>query len=102
MTEPIKATADVNRARSEVMDLRFNTAARNIPDGPGMKNFDVTLARAFRLAETKSLQFRAEGTNFFKTVNLGDPGTSANANTFGKVTKARAMRQLQLGPKLVF
>jgi hypothetical protein len=109
---------DASRPRNEVVDMWFNTAAfsrtnsaarnfagtagRNILDGPGLKNFDMTLARNFRITEQKYLQFRAEGTNFFNIVNLGNPGLSANANTFGKITAARAMRQMQLGLKLVF
>ena len=71
-------------------------------DGPGMKNFDMTLARNIRVTEKKSFQFRMEGTNFFNIVNLGNPGTGANANTFGKITGARPMRQLQLGLKFLF
>lgn len=59
-------------------------------------------SRNFRVAEKKSLQFRMEGTNFFNIVNLSNPGANANANTFGKVTAARPMRQLQLGLKLTF
>ena len=29
-------------------------------EGPGLKNVDMTIARSFRLTETKSIQFRAE------------------------------------------
>ena len=107
-----------NRTRDEVVNQWFNiaafsrtnaairnfagTAGRNILDGPGMKNFDMTLARNIRVTEKKSFQFRMEGTNFFNIVNLGNPGANANANTFGKVTNARPMRQLQLGLKFLF
>ena len=57
----------------------------------------------FRLSERKSLQFRGEATNALNLVNLSNPGTNANtASTFGKITTARAMRQAQVGLKLVF
>ena len=63
----------------------------------------MTIARTFKLTESKSLQFRGEATNALNLVNLSNPGTSANnATTFGKITTARPMRQAQLGLKLVF
>jgi hypothetical protein len=110
---------DPNRARSEVVNQWFNTAAfskttqaansydgtagRNLIDGPGLKNVDMTIARAFRLTETKSLQFRAEATNALNIVNLQNPGTNANSTSnFGKITTANPMRQMQLGLKFVF
>jgi hypothetical protein len=110
---------DPNRDRIQVIDQWFNTAAfskttqvansylgtsgRNIIDGPGMKNFDMTIARMFKVTEGIRLQFRAEATNAFNLVNLSNPGTNANSSsTFGKITTARTMRQVQLGLKLLF
>ena len=110
---------DPNRPRSAVVDQWFNiaafnrvtqainsyagTAGRNIIDGPGLKNVDMTIARTFKISERKSLQFRGEATNAFNLVNLSNPGTGANnATTFGRISTARPMRQAQLGLKLVF
>ena len=110
---------DPNRPRSQVVDQWFNIAAfskttqashnfagtspRGILDGPGVKNLDMTIARGFRLSEKTSLQFRAEATNAFNMVNLLNPGTNANGGVnFGRITTARAMRQVQLGLKLTF
>src|SRR5205823_10136682 len=58
---------DPNRPRSQVVDQWFNTAAfsrttqaihsydgtagRNILDGPGLKNVDMTIARSFSITE---------------------------------------------------
>ncbi len=67
---------DPNRPRNQVIGAWFNPAAfrtqaihsfdgtadRNIIDGPGMKNVDMGIFRAFRITESKSLQFRAEAT----------------------------------------
>ena len=79
------------------------TSGRNIIDGPGSKTVDMTIARSFRLRERMSLQFRAEATNALNLVNLSNPGTNANsASTFGKITTANPMRQMQLGLKLLF
>lgn len=108
-----------NRARVEVVDQWFNigafskttqaahnydgTAPRNFIDGPGIKNVDMTIARTFRITERMRLQFRGEATNAFNLVNLSNPGTNANSSaTFGKITTARPMRQVQLGLKLLF
>lgn len=110
---------DPNRPRNGVVDQWFNTAAfsrvtqaihnyagtagRNIIDGPGLKNVDMTIARSFRVKEGMTLQFRGESINAFNMVNLSNPGTNANAaSTFGRITTARPMRQAQLGFKLVF
>ena len=90
---------DPNRPRSQVVDQWFNlaafskttqaihnydgTAGRNIIDGPGLKNVDMTIARSFRLDERRTLQFRGEATNAFNIVNLSNPGTNANtASTY--------------------
>jgi hypothetical protein len=81
----------------------LGTSGRNIIDGPGMKNFDMTIARMFKITEGIRLQFRAEATNAFNLVNLSNPGTNANSSsTYGKITTARPMRQMQLGLKLIF
>jgi hypothetical protein len=110
---------DPNRPRSQVVAQWFNVAAfssvtqransfdstsgRNILDGPGTKNVDIGIFRAFRIRESKSLQFRAESTNAFNLVNLSNPGTSTGTtSTLGKITTAGPMRQVQLGLKLVF
>ncbi|MGH9666053.1 MAG: hypothetical protein ACRD9L_16630 [Bryobacteraceae bacterium] len=42
-------------------------------------------------------------TNSFNLVNLSNPGTNAgNTSTFGHITTAGPMRQLQLGMRLSF
>jgi hypothetical protein len=110
---------DPHRARSAVVDQWFNIAAfskvtqlknnyagsagRNIIDGPGLKNVDLTIARTFKVREKTTLQFRGEATNALNIVNLSNPGTNATTTiTYGKVTTARPMRQAQVGLKLVF
>jgi hypothetical protein len=110
---------DPNRPRSQVIGAWFKTTAfsgvtqairsydgtagRNIIDGPGSKNVDMGIFRAFRITESKSLQFRAESTNAFNLVNLSNPGTSVGSpSTLGKITTAGSMRQVQMGLKLVF
>jgi hypothetical protein len=115
-----------NRSRSEVVAQWFNTAAfvanaagtngnsgRNILDGPGFRNLDLSLTRTFRLSERVRLQARAEASNAFNMVSLVLPSTAlattANLNAgvlssalFGQVRNAADMRQMQLSLRLKF
>src|SRR5262245_6005096 len=81
-------------------------APRNMLDGPGFKVVDLALSRDFQLGGGKKLTFRAEGTNVFNIVNLGQPGNSvpsgATSTTFGVIRTAGAMRRLQLGVRFTF
>ena len=47
-------------------------------------------------------QFRAEFFNIFNNVNYGNPGSTFGAASFGRITSAGSMRQVQLGGKLLF
>jgi hypothetical protein len=79
---------------------------RNVLDGPGYRVVDLAISRDFRLTERVKLRFRAEGTNIFNMVNLGQPGNSVpsgtTSTTFGVITSASAMRKLQFGLRLSF
>jgi hypothetical protein len=52
--------------------------------------------------ERIKLQFRAEFTNFFNMVSLNRPNATVGSATFGQITTARDMRQLQLGLRTTF
>jgi hypothetical protein len=75
-------------------------------DGPGYHVVDLALSRDFRFGERFKLRFRAEGTNIFNIVNLGQPGATvpsgATSATFGVITSAQPMRRLQFGLRLSF
>ena len=79
---------------------------RNLLDGPGYRAVDLAISRSFRLPSNTKLTLRAEGTNVFNTVNLGQPGASvpsgATSTTFGVIRTANAMRRLQLGVRVTF
>jgi outer membrane receptor protein involved in Fe transport len=107
---------DPHRSRNDVVAAWFNTkafgtvqngkdgtAGRNIIDGPGLKNVDLGIRREFHPRERMILMFRGEMSNAFNLVNLSNPGTSLNSSsTFGKITTAGNMRQVQLGLRLTF
>jgi hypothetical protein len=48
------------------------------------------------------LQFRTEATNAFNIVNLNNPNASVGSSTFGVITGAKEMRQMQMGLRLTF
>jgi hypothetical protein len=79
---------------------------RNLLDGPSYYVVDLAISRTFKLSERFNLRFRAEGTNAFNIVNLGQPGAAvpsgATSATFGVITSASAMRRLQFGLRLTF
>jgi hypothetical protein len=59
------------------------------------------------LSERFRLRFRAEATNAFNHVNLGQPGASVPAAgstsaSFGVITSANSMRKMQFGLRLTF
>ena len=106
---------DPHRLRAQVIGQWFNTAAfvasplgtdgnsaRNLLDGPGIRNVDMGIFRDFSLRERTKFQVRGEFTNIFNLVSLNAPNSTLTASTFGQITTAREMRQLQLGLRLTF
>ena len=117
---------DPHRSRSAVSNMWFNTAAfvanpagtdgnagRNILDGPGLKNVDLSIFRTFKIRERFQLQARGEFSNAFNLVNLTFQSTAlaTTANIaaatltsplFGRILSANDMRQVQVGLRLAF
>jgi hypothetical protein len=74
----------------------------NFIDGPGKKNLDLALSRTFNIYENIKLQYRGEATNAFNIVNLSNPSATVATTTFGTITGAQSMRQIQMGLRLSF
>jgi hypothetical protein len=80
-------------------------APRNFLDGPSYKNLDLAIFRTFKLTERFNMQFRAEASNALNLVSLNAPsgnGATVGTSTFGQITSAQPMRQLQLGLRLTY
>jgi outer membrane receptor protein involved in Fe transport len=82
-------------------------SARNLLDGPAYHSVDLALSRDFHLQGRVRLNVRAEGTNVFNMVSLGQPGNAVPAAgttsaTFGVIRTASPMRKLQFGLRLTF
>jgi hypothetical protein len=80
----------------------FGNAGRNILDGPGFQNVNISLMKNTPLGERLNLQFRAEAFNLFNHPNFNLPDNFLGSPTFGRITSARDPRHLQFGLKLLF
>lgn len=87
---------------------RFGNSGRNVLIGPGFHQWDVALAKNFRLYETTELQFRAESFNLWNHPSFTAINTTVQfaagrpAQGFGAVTSASPGRTLAFGLKLIF
>jgi Carboxypeptidase regulatory-like domain/TonB dependent receptor len=77
-------------------------SARNLLRGPTFKDVDLAISRDFFFREHLALQLRADAYNVFNIVSLNPPGATLGNATFGVITSASAMRQLQLGLRFTF
>jgi len=88
----------------------YGNAGRNILQGPGLAETDLSLAKKFSLSERVNLQFRAEAFNVFNHTNFSTPNpvvyaaaTGGPSPTAGVITfTATTSRQIQLGLKLLW
>ncbi|HLY97434.1 MAG TPA: TonB-dependent receptor [Candidatus Angelobacter sp.] len=115
------AGTDVNGDRHSTNDRPIG-AARNTGEGPDFIDFDMRLAKKFKLSEKTSLQLMAEGFNLANRLNFASVNNTVGAN-FGQLpgfttfnvhgsnigptaplgfTSALSPRTLQLGLRLAF
>jgi hypothetical protein len=80
----------------------FGNAGRNILDGPGFQNVNMSLVKNTVLTEGVRLQFRAEAFNLFNHPNFNLPDNFLGSPTFGRISSARDPRHIQFGLKLLF
>ncbi|HYZ83067.1 MAG TPA: carboxypeptidase regulatory-like domain-containing protein [Bryobacteraceae bacterium] len=80
----------------------YGTAGRGTVYGPGMKNWDFTVAKDWRVTEQSRVQLRGEFFNAFNQVNLDQPTTNVSSGSFGVITSALPGRSIQLGLKVYF
>jgi hypothetical protein len=88
----------------------YGNAGRNILQGPGLAETDVSLAKKFSFSERLNLQFRAEFFNLLNHTNFNAPNpvvyaaaTGGPSPTAGVITAtSTTSRQIQLGLKLLW
>jgi hypothetical protein len=82
----------------------FGNIGRNVLTGPGYAQLDGSLLKNIKLPfEGHSLQFRWEMFNATNHANWNVPASDVrNPATFGLITTARTMREMQVGLKYLF
>jgi hypothetical protein len=80
----------------------FGNAPRNVLRGPKFVSTDLSLMKNFPIGAGVRFQFRAEIFNAFNNVNYGSPNGVFNSTSFGRISSAGSMRQIQLGGKIFF
>jgi hypothetical protein len=90
-------------ATNPQLNYRYGTTARNILFTPGTRNWDFSAMKTTKITERQTLQFRFEGFNFANHPNwLPPPANVLAPTTFGVVTSAKTMRELQFALKYSF
>jgi hypothetical protein len=77
---------------------------QNVIELPGSWSLDTSMSKAFRISETKRLQFRLDATNILNHPEPADPILNINNNNvpFGNIDMKTGTRQFQLGMRLEF
>ncbi len=83
---------------------RLGNCGRNTLRGPGITNFDISLARSFAyFGEGRDLEVRWEVFNMFNTPQFGLPERNINSSAVGRITSlAGDPRVMQLALKFNF
>jgi|SRR5579871_1420920 len=85
-----------------VPTFSFGDSGRNILRGPGRNNFDISVGRVFKVAEGKTVEFRAEFFNAFNHAQFFNPDHNGFDANFGQITQARDPRIIQFALKFYF
>ena len=70
--------------------------------GPGFWRTDLSLFKNIVITGTHRVQLRVEAFNLLNQARFFDPGRSAGAATFGRITQAEDGRVVQLAIKYSF
>ena len=82
---------------------RFGNTGRNLLTTPGLKQWDFSLMKETQIREGHRVEFRFEAFNMPNHPNYLAPAIDVRQPaTFGKITAARTMRELQFGVKYNF
>jgi hypothetical protein len=103
--ETVARYFDTTRVRNPAPNT-LGTLGRNILEGPGFANMDISMVKGFRLpmlGEAGLGQFRFEAFNVFNRTNFNLPNTGITNSNFGKLLSTDGdPRILQLALKIMF
>jgi hypothetical protein len=80
----------------------FGDEGRNVVQGPGYVNWDVSAFKSIRLTESKELQFRGELFNVLNHTNFRLPVSDIESPTFGQIQSDVGPRVIQVALKFLF
>lgn len=80
----------------------FGNAGVGIMRGPGLADFDFSIAKNINVDESRHFQFRTEMFNAFNHPSFGPPDIRREATTFGQILTAGNGRIIQFALKLYF
>jgi len=80
----------------------YGNAGVGIIEAPGLRNYDLSLAKHFPIRERYDLRFQTDFFNAFNNVNLNTLGGVQTSAGFGTLTGAYPARNLQFGLRLGF
>lgn len=82
----------------------FGTVSRGSYTGPALTNLDVSLHKVLLMPynEKHQLSIRFEAFNVLNHPNWGAPNLNFSSSTFGRISSAGTLRQLQLAAKYQF
>ena len=83
--------------------LRYGTGGRNILRADGLKTWDFSLFKNFKISETRYFQFRSEFFNFTNHPTFSAPSSRVDRGSGGSISSTLdPARQIQLALKLYF
>jgi hypothetical protein len=80
----------------------FGNTAESALFGPGSFRLDVRLGRRIRIAENKDVQFYVDAENATNSPQWGNPNTTINSTSFGRITSAGGTRILAVNARINF
>jgi Carboxypeptidase regulatory-like domain len=89
-------------AFTQPANLTFGSEGVGLVRAPGLVDFDLSLARTFRIKERLHFELRGDFFNAFNHTNLGLPGTTFGSSSFGVISSAGPARQIELGARIFF
>jgi hypothetical protein len=80
----------------------FGATGIGVLTGPGSWNIDTAIQKNFPVAEGKRVELRGSFYNMFNHANLGNPNTTINNPTFGRIASAGTPRVIEFGLRFAF
>lgn len=80
----------------------FGTCANGTVIGPGLVDWDFSIAKEFSISESKRFEFSSQFINSLNTPVFQAPSTGVTSSTFGEVLSSQYQRNIQFGLKFYF